>query len=898
MKPHSLTRPAAILWLALSIILTPVATAQEPADPLPALNQALAEAKDGSSEARQRLAVRRVIRDAEALVEAQKDSPARFPILEFLFRARQQLIALDNDAEHRKALLDTCRELVKAPDDMASLRVEADLLLSQAELAKQGADAAARANSLRPFVDRYLNTTEGSRVLRMAMVMALELGESRVVTDLQELIEEHFAADLEMINFQRDKLGGQVFGAPFAGAFERSDGKIIRFPMDAFGRVIHFVFWSNNEEGLKFLKGIAAGAAETKDELAGRLEIVSFNLDDLPDAGESVLRGLGVQWQALRLPGGRDNPIYKAYAQDDPKMLFASPTGNSAMIMTGTERKRLDESGETDFARILGSSVSRDWGDPRYIARLVSLTAGDFLVLDPEGPINPALPPELKATASPGSAKPLSLGATTVPEETLRAIQQSIVAPPQSYRLTPTEALANYRKTADLCRKAIADHPAADHLWIVRNRLIISLMGQWKTSADLQSLEAAVAEAKTALDAGYPQGCDVIARFCLARGALLDLAADPRKILDDFITASGGENASGPALAAASLLALDIADRGSFERFKKQILAKHTEHPMMWTYTAFLLDRYHDYWLFQAPFTAGWSFGRRQGYFMSKGDIENANRTLQTELLTLDGKPMRIPADLDSEWTLIVFIQPGPWSTTRDDGLPPSPAKIAAGATAFAASRPQGDFSVMLATLGGEPAAIRANLEALVDPKGKLPGVECPVLIVPGGLENPLVHRLGLISEDEKVNSVLIRKDGRIALAMSGFMGTQDQRYIELPSNVIGRVDEEFVSAALARGDVEAAKQRIFALAPPFDPNAVDEKGRKLKPPVHGLAHLRARARVYAALKEWDKALADAQEVVSRQLDKDGSMSLRTDELDASEALRDEILNLSKAKAE
>ena len=104
------------------------------------------------------------------------------------------------------------------------------------------------------------------------------------------------------------------------------------------------------------------------------------------------------------------------------------------------------------------------------------------------------------------------------------------------------------------------------------------------------------------------------------------------------------------------------------------------------------------------------------------------------------------------------------------------------------------------------------------------------------------------------------------------------------------------IIAALERGDVEAAKQHIFALAPPFDPNAVDEKGRKLKAPQYSLAHLRARARVYAALKEWDNALTDAEEVVSRQLSTDGSLSLRTDELDKSEALRDEILNLSKAQ--
>ena len=98
-----------------------------------ALEQNLRSAKEESSAARQRLAVRRAIRDAESLLAARADTPQRFEVLELLFRARQQLIALDDDAEHRQDLLETCRELVKAPDEMASLRLEADLLLSQAE---------------------------------------------------------------------------------------------------------------------------------------------------------------------------------------------------------------------------------------------------------------------------------------------------------------------------------------------------------------------------------------------------------------------------------------------------------------------------------------------------------------------------------------------------------------------------------------------------------------------------------------------------------------------------------------------------------------------------------------------------------------------------------------------
>lgn len=88
------------------------------------------------------------------------------------------------------------------------------------------------------------------------------------------------------------------------------------------------------------------------------------------------------------------------------------------------------------------------------------------------------------------------------------------------------------------------------------------------------------------------------------------------------------------------------------------------------------------------------------------------------------------------------------------------------------------------------------------------------------------------------------------------------------------------------------------ALAPPFDPEAVDERGRKLRKPVYNLAHLRARARVHMALEQWDIALADAEEIYSRQYAADSGMSQRTPELDEAEAFRDEILRLGKPKAE
>lgn len=874
------------LLCSATTLISPKALAQEAAAPqkIAELDKALTAAKEGTSDARKRLAVKRVVRDAEKMLVALADSPDRFPILEFLFRARKQLITLDDDADQRKALLDTCRELVKAPDKYADLRLEADLLLSQAEIAKQGANAEARAKALRPFVERYVDTPSGAKVLRMAMLMALELGDNNLVNDLQDMIGERFAGDLEMISFQRDKLGGQVFGAPFIGTFERSDGKTLRFPMDALGRSTMLLFWSKGDASEQLIKGLATAAKDMKQELSGRLEIISINLDDLPDAGESIIRGHGADWQALRLPGGKENPIYKAYVRSEPRVLTLSPTGYAALIMEGTTRQKDKTDGETDYARYLGSSLARSWTEERYVAHLSSLMTGDFLIFDPEGVIDPTRPPELKALAK-GEVKPLTRAANAVPEETLRAIQSCFIAPPQRYRLSHSEIIANYAKAVDLSRKAITAHPQAPDLWIVRNRLITALLGLWKTEANLAHLDDAITEAKTALAAGYPAGCDLVARFCIARSELRDPKAVSRDILDKFVK----ENAnSGPALAAAAMLAIDVADRRFFEECRRAILKDHTEAPMMWLFSSFLLDRHHEYWLFQVPFTAGWSFGRRENYYMTQGRSEQAQRTLRAELQTLDGKPVRIPEDLDSLWTIIIFAQPGPWSKNREDGRGAPPEALTRQFTEFTAARGS-EVKVFIAMLKGDAETIRAGYE------GKEPSY--PVLTVPQGINNPLVQRLGIQSEDNQLNSVLLDQSGRIAVMATGLASAGRNSAIT-HLNVIASEEEISVITLLEKGDINTAKEKIFHVAPPFDPSAVDAKGRPFKKPTINIAHLRARAKVYMALKEWDKALADAEEAVALQLSTDGGMSLRTKELDATEALRDQIKALSAPSKE
>ena len=733
--------PSLVLGMVLLIHLCPVSA--ETSVSLAKLEEGLKSVDKRSSSARQRLAVRRAIRDAEKEIKVVGDKVDRWALLEFLFRARQRLVSLDNDKEHRVALLSVCKELVKAPKEFAKYRLEADFLLSQVKVAQvaklggQGDLKAARASTLKNFVDGYIGTPVVAKALRMTAVLAIELGDERLIADLNKKIAIHCASDHEMISFQRDHFGGQVFGAPFAGRFKRSDGKVVHFPMDGYGRSFVVLFWSKEGEGLEYARGMAEAAKIAKEEKKLNAEIISMNLDDLPDAGESIIRGFGVDWQCFHLPGGRKNSVYKAYARRDPLRVKLSSTGQAALVMAGLERVRLKEDGSLDYGRTLGFGSVSPWMLSSYCAQLCSLSAGDFLIFDSSNKFDPALPPELKVT---GAVEPIVRSEGSVPDDVLLAIQKCFVAPATCYQSSLEEMSGNYRQAVELSRKAIEAHPKAANLWVVRNRLIVALMGLWRTDAKLTHLEQAFVEAKAAVDAGYPDGCDLVARFCLARQGLRDEGANTADVIDTLIEQLGGEKASGQVHAVASLLALDVADRARFERSKEIILKKHTEDPMMWVYTSSLLDRHHDYWRFQMPFYIGYSYPKREIVSKDRGEVEQAQRMLKAELHTAEGKVFRIPEDLTASYTAIFFSKPEPWAGKHNKTLPASPIRMVSDFSSKTAGRSKGNVQTILAMLGDSP-----HKGAIKDRRGKEIKIACSMMALPGGEENPLVHRLGML---------------------------------------------------------------------------------------------------------------------------------------------------------
>ena len=93
------------LWLSSAVL------AQDSGNPIAkenidALKTSLAEQqKEGSSSARQRLAVKRLIRDAGKLIEANPTAANRFEIFAIVFKAQQRLFGMDDSSRNREALL-------------------------------------------------------------------------------------------------------------------------------------------------------------------------------------------------------------------------------------------------------------------------------------------------------------------------------------------------------------------------------------------------------------------------------------------------------------------------------------------------------------------------------------------------------------------------------------------------------------------------------------------------------------------------------------------------------------------------------------------------------------------------------------------------------------------------
>ena len=772
------------------------------------------------STTQRRRALKRVVRNAHALLERHAAAPNRFALLGLAFRTQKELLILRNDPGNREALLETSRELMEAPYEYAAERLEAEVLLMQLEFDRDGATEHERAVGIAELADNYRGTPAEVDTLIVASELAFNLGQAELLRAFRGTLARRFREDARAIEFLKDRFASKSTSLLFRGHFRRDDGETIVLPIDRAGHVYVSVFWSSH---LNDLKSRLMEIKDVQKRNPGKFEVLSFNLDELPDAGKSVIRGLGLDWTVMHLPGGRDNQIFRA-SGSNRQFLVRMTNANGYIITTPIGSTYRTYGRLTDLDEYVTITLDK----APYLSMVQAARIGDFLVINPFEPVEGNFPSGWREGE--------------LPAESLREIQACFTPPPMRYRLSKKQAIENYARAARRCADLIADHAASEHLWWVHNRRTVALLGLWNLLGEPAHLREAVETASASLAVDAPPEARIIPRFCLAKAALRAGGADADAVLADFMEAVGGEHAPPLAIGAAAVLSLDATSPVLFEKYREMLLDDHLDEPSLWSLTAYFFNKFAVGRLFRGNYYSS-DVRIYHGFRSWQQSTEVRPRKFQMKLENLAGEEIMFPhADPDKSNAIVFMDLPADAASAKVQ------VDLVKHLEAAAESHLRNNVNLILAFVSEDRNAARRLARRNGWSRGR-------IAFVPAGMKNPHVLRLGVFMADKRPNTFTVASDGTITWSMTGMyqMSAGANGVADTVKRKIQAQDITTGNGALEKGEFEKAL-RIFKGSFP--------SGR-FYPGAAGNAQRRGRARAHKGLGSHEAALKEYDEIVA-----------------------------------
>jgi hypothetical protein len=691
------------------------------------VEQSYAAAASQSSNTLKRRAYKKVVRSSKTLLKQYPESNDRYQLLNIIFKCQQNLMMINNTQENRDDVFATAREIVKAPMEFSKIRLQPDILLLRAKVAAGDMTLEARLKSIKEMAELYFESDAEATCLMHLTLIAKDLEDHEVFEELKLNLSSRFAQDAEVVAFLRERFKVSKRDMRFRGTFRTLKGKTIRFPGDLIGHNYLVCFWSTKTPDIQ--KRFAL-IKEYQEKTNGHFKIFSFNLDELEDAGQSVLTANSLDWKAMHLPKGINSKAFLGYGH--AKSLYTLIPCNAMGYSLGkTYNSHTKHESDVDVYAILNGA--------HYLSLMQALSCGHFLISESD----------LYATGK------------------LKTIQSHFPGFQHRYRLKNREVLEHYQKAITLCDEFIKTNTDSEDLWKVRNAKIIAHLGIWKADLSPDHLNMAVEEAKLALAAkGLTSAAKVIPQFCLAKNTLRSDDSNPAPVINKFIDACGGDSAGAAAYAAAVVLTVDGGQpaRDLYIDYRYTILGKHAGDQTILPVTAYLLKPLYANYLFEANEKTYYFGSTSRLARLPRRDPENKGKTnesdqyiyrkINAEFTTIRGEKLSIPDAKQYQYHLCAFLD-----LPKNGEASVKQMGLIKGLTGIVGACRREDMKLVLFFLSQDTNAINEFLT-----KYRL---NCEAVSLPAGLDHPILTKLGIFSPEHLANTALLGPNGDFVINYS-----------------------------------------------------------------------------------------------------------------------------------